>query len=125
MDNGMLTLLVFLYLVVLPLCLYFATLGILSAGFLTRANDQPPTFRVFVWMMSSRREAGSEPTVNPVGVLTALVVLGLANSVPVIALVTHKNGIGSVVAAIVYFLVVAAWAANVVSAIRRTRSRDR
>jgi hypothetical protein len=121
----MLTVILFLYLACLPLCLYCATLGVLSAGLLTKAKDQPDTFRFFAWMMSSRRESASEPTFSPVGKLTAVVGLGLANFVPVIALVTHKNGIGPVVAEIVYFLVVAAWTANVVSAIRRTRSPDK
>jgi hypothetical protein len=125
MDQATLTAIFALFLVCLPSCLFCATFGVLSAGYLTQAEDQPFSFRVFVWMMSSRRQPSSAETASPAGVLAALLLLGVANFVPVFGLVTHKNGVGPIVATLVYFVAVAAWAANVIRAIRRTRSRDR
>ncbi len=115
----MLTFVVVLFAVDLPVCLYCAAMLVISTGYLTDPEDQPGYFRMFAWMLSAVRKRELEaPPVYPGGIAVAILGLGLANLVPIIGLIAHKNGIGPVIAELVYVVVVALWTANVIAAIR-------
>jgi hypothetical protein len=113
----MLPILAGLFLACLPGCLFSATMFVIAAGYLTRAEDQPGSFRMFAWMLN--REGARQ--VLPAGILVAVLGLGMSNLAPVAGLVARKNGVGPVIAELVYVVLVVLWTANVIAAIRRSQ----
>ena len=89
MDNGTLTAIVALYVVELPLCFMFATIGVLSLGLLTRRQDQPIGMRVFTWMWPEH-----PPAIHPFGLVLAMTVLAMA-TIPTGITLIHPSTAGA------------------------------